>query len=95
MSSINGDRVAELTSECGKKLKVKEVAGLLVQTLEEMEKRNPIAKQVMDKCGDDLCGAFFGTLTTLFSLHLLARTHNTKEFNEIMKTISSDENAQA
>jgi len=87
MKTINGDRVAEITSSCGKKLKVKEVAGLLVNTLEEIGNKNPIAKQVMEKCGEELCGAFFGTLTTMFSLHLLARTHDSKDFKEIMEKI--------
>ena len=91
MSAINGDRVAEITSKCGKKLKVQEVAGLLVKTIDDVSARNPVVKQIIDKCGIDLCGALFGTIQTMFSLHLLARTHNSKEFNEILKRIEEQE----
>ena len=92
MGAINGDRVAEITSTCGKKLKVQEVAGLLVETIDDVSARNPIVKAVVDKCGIELCGALFGTIQTMFALHLLARTHNSKEFEEIMKQIKEDIN---
>lgn len=92
MSAINGDRVAEITSACGKKLKVQEVAGLLVATIEEISARNPIVKEIIDKCGIELCSALFGTIQTMFALHLLARTHNSKEFEEILKQVNESTN---
>lgn len=92
MKPINGDRVAEITSKCGKKLKVREVAGMLAQTIEQVGAKNPVVKQVVDKCGYDLCGALFGTIQTMFALNLLAKTHDSKEFAEIMKQIEIQEN---
>ena len=87
MSAINGDRVAEITSKCGKKLKVQECAGLLVETIDDISARNPLVKEIIDKCGINMCSALFGTIQTMFALHLLARTHNSKEFSEIMKQV--------
>ena len=95
MNKIDGEKVAIETSNCGKRLKVQVVAGLFVETLGFLEQKNPTIKEVKEKCGDELFGALGHTLVTFFALQLLAKTHNSKEFEEILKRCQANESVDA
>lgn len=91
MKIIDGEKVAIQTSKCGKRLKVQVIAGLFVETIEVLEKQNSVVKEAKEKCGDELFGALNHTLITFFALQLLAKTHNTKEFEEIFANCQVEE----
>lgn len=78
MESINANKVAQRVAKCGKKLKVGEVVGLLVQAINGVEKHQNIQFNDND----------INTILAYFSLTLLARTHNSKEYEQILKECS-------
>ena len=91
MKVIDGGKVAEKTSKCGKRLKVQVVAGLYAETLKTLEEKNATMKEVKAKLGDELYGAFVQTTITFFALQLLAKTHNSKEFQEIFANCQTED----
>ena len=78
MKKIRAESVAQETIKCTKKLKVNEVVGLLVKTINEIEMYQHI------KFSDD----DVNTITTYFSLTLLARVSNAKEYNKLIEDCS-------
>lgn len=91
MAKIDGELVAKEVSKCGKRLQVSVSAGLLAEAMKTLEDKNPIVMATKEKCGDQLYGAFAHTLLTFFALNLLAKTHNTKEFKEIMSKVQVED----
>ena len=78
MKQICAEKVAKKVATCSKKLKVGEVVGLLIQTIDGVEKHQDI------KFDDNT----INTITAYFSLTLLARTHNSKEYEKILDDCS-------
>ena len=78
MKQICAEKVSQEVATCTKKLKVAEVIGLLVQTIDSVEKHQNI------KFEDDV----INTIMSYFSLTLLARTHNSKEYEKILENCS-------
>ena len=85
MNKIDGEKVAKIVSKCDKRLKVNMVMAKFVDTLENINAKNPVVKEASVKCGDELFGALEHTILTMFALTLLAQTHNSKEMEAIMK----------
>ena len=80
MKPINANKVAQVVAKCSKKLKVGEVVGLLVQTINQVEQHQNI------QFGDD----DVNTILAYFSLTLLARVSNSKEYEQILEDCSID-----
>ena len=78
MKSINANKVAIEVAKCGKKLKVAEVVGLLVQTINQVEEHQQI------KFNDET----INTICAYFSLTLLARVNNSKDYEQILNDCS-------
>lgn len=95
MKKIDGIKVANETSKCGKRLKVNVVAGLLAEALETLENKNSVVKEVKEKCGEELFNEFEHSIMTFFALNLLAKTHNPKEFKELFENCQVEDNANA
>ena len=95
MKKIDGEKVAERTSQCGKRLKVQVVAGLLAETLTNLSTKNGTIIEAKLKCGKNLWDSATQTIMTMFALHLLAKTHNSKEFQKIYDECQFDEKGQA
>lgn len=85
MKKIDGEKVAKVISKCEKRLKVNVVMGNFADTLENLNARNPVIKEASEKCGNELFGALEHTIITMFALTLLAKTHNSKEMEAIIK----------
>ena len=85
MKRIDGGKVAVITSKCGRKLKVCEVAGVLVEAIETIGKKNPIVIEAKETLGKKMFEQLTSTIITFYSLNLLAKTHDEKEIREIMK----------
>ena len=86
MRSIDSNKVAKKTYKCGKKLKLWQTTQAFVQSWDDLSKDNPTMIEVKEKLGDKLYDELFQTLITFFALNLLARTHNQKEFDEIINS---------
>lgn len=78
MKSINANKVAIEVAKCEKTLKVSEVVGLLVQTINQVEEHQPI--KFSDKEVNTICA--------YFSLTLLARVNNSKDYEKILNDCS-------
>ena len=78
MKQICAESVAQEVSKCSKKLKVNEVVGLMVQTINSVEEHQHI------HFDDDT----INTIISYFSLTLLARTHNKKDYEKILEQCS-------
>lgn len=78
MKTIVAEKVMKEVSTCTKKLKVAEVIGLLVQTINSVEKEQHI--QFKD---DDI-----NAIETYFSLTLLARVNKSKDYQKILDNCS-------
>jgi len=78
MKQICAENVSKKVATCTKKLRVNEVIGLLVQTIDGVEKNQNI------KFEDEV----INTILSYFSLTLLARTHNSKEYEKILDECS-------
>ena len=86
MRSIDSNKVAKKTYKCGKKLKVSQIAQAFVQIWDDLTKSNPTMIEIKEKLEGKLYDELFQTLITFFALNLLARTHNKKEFDEIINS---------
>lgn len=95
MKKIDSVAVANETSTCKKQLEVCAVAGLLVETFQALEKKNPTVKEVKEKSGEQLYYKFLEAIVTVYALNLLASSHNSKEFNEIFERCQLDEEINA
>lgn len=95
MQKIDSEKLANETSTCGKRLKVCVIAGLYADTILTLEKKNPILKEVKEKCGDDLFAQMENTIISFFALNLLAKTHNKKEFEEIFAKVQIEDDDEA
>jgi len=78
MKQICAEKVAKEVAKCTKKLKVGEVVGLLVKTIDGVEEHQNIKFRDED----------INTILSYFSLTLLARTHNSKEYEKILDECS-------
>lgn len=78
MKSINANKVATEVAKCGKKLKVGEVVGLLVQSINGVEKHQNI------KFTDETVN----TILAYFSLTLLARVNTKADYEKILNDCS-------
>lgn len=76
MKQLDGKKVYQKAIKTTKKIKVNEAVVGLGKALTEMRKNNKI------KIDDET----FNTIITYYSLMLLARTHDTKEYNEIFNS---------
>lgn len=95
MKMIDGEKVAIEASNCGKRLKVKIIAGLYAEAIGTLEQKNSVIQECKAKCGDDLFAQMQQTVITFFALNLLAKTHSEKEFKEIFEKCQVDEKQTA
>ena len=78
MKKIRAESVAQEVSKCTKKLKINEAVGLLIKTIKNIEKYQHIKFSDED----------VNTITTYYSLTLLARVNTSKEYNKIVDDCS-------
>ena len=95
MKVIDSSKVSSKTEKCGKRLKVKTIVEAYVHTQDKLLVDNDLVKEVKEKLGEELFDQLTNTTITFFALELLARTHNQKEFKQIIKECEVDTNASA
>ena len=93
MTMIDGDKVGNAILKCGKKIKVSQAGGLLVLVLGELAPTSPVMHKVKVKLGEKQFQEMADTIITFYGLNLLARTHDSKEYNRIFKELQVEEQA--